>query len=820
MNQPVTAGHWRKAHDLVDELLDLPPGEREAALQVRCGDDPALAADVRRWLDACDHESGFLDKPPASLASLLGGFAVSSTLAPGARIGPYRLLSVAGAGGMGTVYLAERDDGQFTRRVALKLMRAVAGDGALLTRRFRAERQILASLEHPNIARLLDGGLTPDGAPYYVMEFVEGQPLDRYVAERHLSIRERLQLFRQVAAAVRYAHQRLVVHRDLKPSNILVSAGGEVKLVDFGIAKVLEQRPDDSGPVGAAPQTLTGVLGPVMTPEYASPEQFRGEPITVASDVYSLGVVLYQLLTGEIPFRRGKSLSELEEAVTTRDPARPSEVGSRRELRGDLDTIVLAALRKDPARRYGSVEALDADIERHLHGLPVSARPDTLGYRLSKFVTRHRWSVLAAVLVAILLAWSNLNTRRQSARATREAARATEVSRFLVSLLTVPYQYDPDDRTLSMRGVLDSAAARLTGDLAEQARDQPELLEALAMGYYGMGVYREATRLQRTAMEARAARGEEQGNVEDSRSMLGEMSMALGDLDAARASYDTVVAYYRHKYSDTSQWVGTFSVGLGGAQRAQGEVQLAESTFIRARDNLKQHLPSRLLPLANSLTNLGHTYLELGQLEQGEAAYREAIAVRRQARASTIELAHAHGNLGRLLAFRGQFAEADSFLTEAERIMRSGIENSHPQMTSLIEHRATIALLQGDSRAALRLGQLALARQEKEEGLNHWRLAPTLLLVGEASLRLGDRESARRSYSQALDLTRSRERRPSPRQAEAIAGLGMVALADGRLAEARSQLEIAKKIMTGVVQPDDRRLTRVGAALATIPAAP
>jgi serine/threonine-protein kinase len=372
--------------------------------------------------------------------------------------------------------------------------------------------------------------------------------------------------------------------------------------------------------------------------------------------------VLYQLLTGQLPFKRGRSLGELEEAVTSRDPARPSELAERRDLRGDLDTIVLAALRKDPARRYPSVEAFDADIARHLGGMPVSARPDTLGYRLGKFVTRHRLPVTTAVLVALLLTWSNLNTRRQSVRATREAARAEEVSQFLMSLLTVPYPYNPDDRTQSMRGLLDSASARLTGDLAEETRGQPELLEALAMGYYGMGVYADAARLQRLAMNQRAANGEERGNVEDSRSMLGEISMALGDLETARSSYDTVVAYYRRKYANTSQWVGTFSVGLGSAQRAQGEVRLAESTFAAARLNLSQHMPDRQFPLANSLTNLGHTYLELGELAKGEAAYREAIAVRKQAHASAIELAHAHGNLGRLLAFEGKFAEADSFL--------------------------------------------------------------------------------------------------------------------------------------------------------------
>ncbi|HWA15759.1 MAG TPA: tetratricopeptide repeat protein, partial [Gemmatimonadales bacterium] len=313
---------------------------------------------------------------------------------------------------------------------------------------------------------------------------------------------------------------------------------------------------------------------------------------------------------------------------------------------------------------------------------------------------------------------------------------------------------------------------------------------------------------------------EERGNVEDSRSMLGEISMALGDLETARASYDTVVAYYRRKYGDTSQWVGTFSVGLGSAQRAQGEVRLAESTFVAARLNLSRHLPDRLLPLANSLTNLGHTYLELGELAKGEAVYREAIAVRKEARASAIELAHAHGNLGKLLAVSGRFAEADSFLTEAERIMRTGIDSSHPQMTPLIEHRAMLALMRGDDRRALALAQQALRRQEAEEGLGHWRLAPTLLVVGNASLRLGDHALARQSFAQAVELTRSRERRPSPRQAEAVGGLGLVALAEGKTEEARRELQRASGMLAGVVADADGRLLRFNSALATIPVSP
>ncbi len=820
MSDPVSVGHWRQAHDLVDLLLDLPPDEREGELLRRCGGDAALEQDVRRWLASCDQESGFLDRPPASLASLIGATPTTELFEAGARIGPYRLLSVAGAGGMGTVYLAERDDGEFAQRVALKLMRSMIGDGLALTRRFRAERQILASLDHPNIARLLDGGLTSDGTPYYVMEFVEGMPLDRYVAARQLPLRDRLRLFRQIAAAVRYAHQRLVVHRDLKPSNILVSVTGAVKLVDFGIAKVLQAPLDDSTPGGAAPATLTGLLGPVMTPEYASPEQFRGETITVASDVYSLGVVLYQLLTGELPFRRGRSLLELEEAVTTRDPVRPSDVSGHRELRGDLDTIVLVALRKDPARRYGSVEALDADLERHLAGMPVSARPDTLGYRLGKFLSRHRWAALATLLVAVLLAWSNLNTRRQSARASREAARAEEVSQFLVSLLTVPYPYNPDDRTQSMRGLLDSASARLTGDLAEQIRDQPELLEALAMGYYGMGVDSDAIRLQELAIQDRIASGEPSGNVMDSRSMLAEMQLSQGDLPAGRRGYDTVVTYYRRKYGDTSQWVGTFAVGLGSAQRAQGDLVPARRTLEEALTVLRAHQPDRIFPMANALTNLGHLYLDVGLLEESEAVYREALATRRSAHASAVELAHAHGNLARLLAFRGRMREADSLLDEAERIMRSGVDSSHPEMTALIDHRAMLALLRGDPRTALRLGRGVLSRQEREEGSRHWRLAPTLLLLGDASMRLGARGEARNYYTRALELTRANEVTPSPRQAEALAGLGMVALAERKAATGRELLEQASGILSRSVVPGERRLVEVQHTLATIPAAP
>jgi serine/threonine protein kinase/tetratricopeptide (TPR) repeat protein len=416
--------YWERLNEIFHAALARPAGERSGFLDTACPEDPGLRAEVEQMISAHERAAGFIEGPAiAHAGTWLDDESPAS--AAGRPLGPYRIECEIGRGGMGTVYLAQRADGQYEQSVAIKLIKR-GMDSDLVLERFRAERQILASLDHPNIARLMDAGTTDDGRPYFVMEYIEGKPIDEYADAHHLTVPERLRLFLQVSAAVAYAHTRLIVHRDIKPVNILVTTEGVPKLLDFGIAKVLRSAADEPT------ASVTGFR--LLTPQYASPEQVEGRPATTVSDVYSLGVVLYELLTGRSPYRpRSQAPADVAEAVQTTRPERPSVAVTRSEaagipaprraglnpdraaatgiantgklgrlLRRDLDDIVLTALRKEPARRYGSVELLAEDVRRHLDSLPVRARPDGIVYRTGKFLRRNRSSVVAAALAALV----------------------------------------------------------------------------------------------------------------------------------------------------------------------------------------------------------------------------------------------------------------------------------------------------------------------------------------------------------------------------------------------------------------------------------
>ena len=479
---------WQEIKRIFNAAVELAPSEQAAYLDSTCVDDE-IRREVERML-AADYAT-VLDHSLLATHSFAEGARLE-----GRRIGRYRIVGEVGRGGMGAVFAAVRDDGEFDQKVAVKVILSGLNTDTI-ARRFRNERQILASLEHPNIARLLDGGMSDDGLPFYVMEFIEGEPIDDYCRTRDLTLHARLDLFRQVCAAVSYAHRRLIVHRDIKPSNILVTPAGEVKLLDFGIAKVVSQTNGDER--GTATQ-----LG-LMTPAYASPEQFRGEQVTTATDTYSLGVVLYRLLTGQLPYDlTGLRLDQMLRLVCETEPPRPSHAIANSEastqrtesnpqtLKGDLDNIVLKALKKEPDRRYESVEQFSEDIRRYLAELPVSARADTFSYRASKFVKRNRVAVVTASLVFFALIAGIVGTTYQARAARRERERAEkrfEQVRKLANNVVFKYHDAIADLpgATATREMLVKDALEYLDNLSQDAQDNPALAQELALTYLKIG---------------------------------------------------------------------------------------------------------------------------------------------------------------------------------------------------------------------------------------------------------------------------------------------------------------------------------------------
>ena len=611
----MTAEEWVKVRGILERALEIAPDGRAAYLEFACSGDAALRQEVDSLI--ASHENARTDflEPSAFEPSVAGASPPAESLA-GKRIGAYQIVEEIAEGGMGSVYLAIRADDQYRKQVAIKLVRGGLGD-AFRRQRFRAERQILANLDHPNIARLLDGGALEDGQPYVVMEYVRGQPIDQFCDSRGLSVSQRLRLFRTVCSAVAYAHQHLVIHRDLKPANILVTESGEPKLLDFGIAKILDA--DAAAATGDA--TLT-VLRP-MTPEYASPEQVRGEPMTTASDVYSLGVVLYGLLTGQRPYPGTSRVPhEIAQAVCDAQPERPSAAidrvdapanppqGTReklrRRLRGDVDNIVLKALRKEPERRYASVEQFSEDIRRHLKGLPVIARPDTFWYRGGKFVNRHKAAVLTASLAVAALVAGLIITLRQTYVARAERARAEQ--RFNdVRALANSLLFEVHDAIQNLPG--STAARKLIVDralgyldtLAAEAKGNLSLQRELAAAYQKVGDVQGGFR---------------EANLGDTAGALASYRKSLGILEAVTAADPSNVEAQRElirahgKLGDILTLAGDRA---GAIQQSRQLVAIAER--LSAADPANQA----------ERRNLALAYLDYGSKRADKEQWRAAL---------------------------------------------------------------------------------------------------------------------------------------------------------------------------------------------------
>ena len=680
---------WERIQPVLDRLLELPPARRAAALDELLAADDPLRTVVAELITGDAGTHPVLDASAGRYSVVL----LDDTDPAGRRVGPFRIRAEIGRGGMGAVYLAERADGDFAQRVAIKLVRpGLERSGAV--DRFRDERRILARLEHANIARLVDGGVSDDGLPYFAMEYVEGRVITRYCDERRLAIAERLRLFESVCDAVHYAHRSLVVHRDLKPGNILVTADGQVKLLDFGIAKLLE---DDAVPESTRVQALT--------PAYAAPEQLRGEPVTTATDVYALGVILYELLAGRRPY-------EVEQRTPAAIAAARSTTATRlrRGLAGDLDTIVLRALAKVPERRYASAEALAQDLRRHRAGLPVEARRDSLAYRARTFVLRHRVGVSAAALVVLALFGGLAGTISQAERASREATRARQVRDLLVAAFQGA---DPDvahGRELSARELLDAGAERIGTTLADDPELHAEMLLVLADVYESLGLYDAGAPLVERALSLR-------------RDLFGDEHPAVA---AAR---------------NEQAW---FAYHAGDYDRAEAGLRDAVATRRRL-------LGPRDTALARSIDNLGETLRMKGAFDEAESLAREALAIRRTRLGAHPDVATSLNNLAVIVRQTDARAEAEPLLREAlalDSIVRG------PDDRATLTDRSNLALVlqeKGELEEAGAIYRDVLERQRLRYGEDHPLVTTTRNNLAAVLSRQGSYEAAEALYREILD---------------------------------------------------------------------
>ena len=774
-----TPAEWSRIEAILDEVLELEPAERAGAIARACGGDLRLRAQVEALVKADAGSASFLEMPAAEYAAEVVRAASRTDdpdrrEAPGDLIGPYRLIREIGHGGMGRVFLASRADGQFEQQVALKLVRG-GPSGTEILQRFLRERQILARLQHPNIARLLDGGVTGDGRPYFAMEYVAGEAITAYSDARGLDLNQRLDLFTAVCDAVQYAHQNLVVHRDLKPSNTLVTAEGQVKLLDFGIAKVLHQDDDES----IADATLTRIGSGPMTPEYAAPEQVRGEPVTTATDVYALGALAYELLTGRAAHALTRlTAAEVERVITQQpvelpsqaalkparlkpgahdgdtDAARAQRLKRRRQLKGDLDTILMQALQKEPARRYASAGAFVDDIRRYQRGLPIAARRDSFRYRAGKFVGRHAIGVGATALVLASLVAGLIGTAWQARVASREAAKAREVSRFLSSLFEVadPARANADD--ISARELLDRGAARIESELSHQPETQADMMLLLGRISRELNLYDRAQTLLDRSLALRTARtGSASDNVADVTAELARLALDRGRPDEAERLHRGALDVRRRSRGPGHASVATSMRDLAGVVSSRGKYDEAETLLREALVLHERAYGPEHEEIASDLEGLQSTLRGRGQPDQAVAAARRCLEMRVKLLGEDhLDTATAKNNLAILLYDKWQLAEAERLYREVLAFDKRRLGEVHSNTATVTNNLAFVVRDQGQYDEAERLYRTALDLDKRLFGEEHPYVATVMGNLAAVLLRKGQLDESEKLFRGSMEM--------------------------------------------------------------------
>lgn len=752
---------WQRIEVLFHRALEVDEDARAAWVQQACGDDLELRAELESLLAPAEMTLGAVK---GAVAEAAGAMFEAEAGEPG-RIGAYRIVRTLGQGGMGTVYLAERDDDQYKRLVAIKVLRSALSRSPAFQVLFRSERQILADLDHPNIARMLDGGITDRGAPYLVMEYIDGIALDIYCQQHKLGLAERLGLFKALCSAVAYAQSHMVIHRDLKPMNVLVGADGTPKLLDFGIAKLMN--PYDSIPEPAAGLDTERML----TPDYASPEQLLGQPISTATDVYALGVLLFELLTGELPFggvRAGmgpreseRSRREQARAICEQPPRLPSDVSLRtaalpaaeaRKLRGDLDAIVLKALRKLPAERYPGAAQMLSDLDRHAKNLPVEAVEPTLAYSLGKFVQRHRVGVWLTAVAAILVVVFALSMGFLARRATRGEARARREETFLASIFKTATPEGAKGDKLTTRQVLDEAVGRLDTELADDPQLQGNIAENIAEAYMAQGLYDQADPLLQRALKV------------------------AEKFDGKRSKT------YRDDLAN-----------LANEIRLKGDYQRAEPLLREALTLAQSNYKSRSIEVAHAQSMLGEClYLEDSNTES-EALLRQALDTERTIDANLQDGTRSY--LALVLERRGAFVEAAQLLRESTEMSAKQEGRESANYLISLHNLAGAEIDAGDLDGAARSEQEVLTTRRKIWGYDHPDTAYSLNNLGFIYLEQGRWQQAEPLLLENVAITAKLGDGKSPRYAIALANVGRVQEQKGDLSSAAGSYDKGLQIL-------------------------
>ncbi len=760
---------------LFDAAVNLPPEDRDAFLKSRCADDQELYDQLKEMVDADTREN-----------SLLDGLAVDNVEPQkpdsfsGRQVGAYRILHEIASGGMGQVFLAERTSGQFQQQVALKIIKQ-GPNSEIALKRFRDEIQIMARLQHPNIARLYDGGINEDGLSYFTMEYIEGEPIDTYCDTHKLSIRQRLRLFLTVCAAVQYAHRNLIVHRDIKPGNILVTDGGMVKLLDFGIAKALAA--EEAEPAGgSAALTQTGMY--LLTPEYAAPEQTRGDPVTTATDVYSLGMVLYELLTGRRPYELPSgSPAELERIIGSTDPVKPSTAirtagtgeettrnlqnlsrlrdthpGSlRKELAGDLDNICLKALRKEPERRYDSAGQLKEDIERHLNGFPVRARTDTFSYRTGKFIRRYRAGLMVILAVFLLTgsltAYYTYKLSQQRDLARLESHKAAQVSQFLINLFEVSDPGHSKGETITARELLDRGAARIEKELVKQPEVQATLYGVIGEVYSQLGLYKAAEPLFRKAIHIQEHyAGRELLSAAKNMDNLAMLLKTTGRYQSCDSLLQRALKIQMDilgpQHPDVAQTISSRAALLHDEGDAPGSIKL----YRKALGIWKENPGEEFVPATIAMNDLALLYHEGGLNEKADSLYRKALKLQRKLLGDVHpEVATTLFNLAQVTQDLSKFKEAEEYYREVLSLDIKLLGPDHPTIAFDLTALARIRERRGNFRQADSLYRQALDIREKRLGNENLDVLYSLDNLGAFLTKRGKLKEAEAYLHQALE---------------------------------------------------------------------